>query len=448
MTTNEFSIVEGVIDKALTTEDPEKQMHLGEVKYKNELEDLQYNDDTKVGILPVTGTLVYEDSWWYSTSYQGLLTDAKTMLEGGAKTIVLDVDSGGGFAYGMMETASLLRKMIDEHDAKLIAYNDGLSASAAYGLSSVAHEFISNPDAETGSIGVVVSMTNWSEYYKKNGIKTVYITAGEGKVPYDKDGNFSEDFVEDVQTKVDALYERFVSHVAQYRNLEEASIKKLGAKVYSADASLEAGLIDKIQTREEFFEYLEDVSMKSTSTQDKKSKMPISIFSKKTQSTKETPSMSNDNQIAEAQMAEVRASVEAQYAPKLTELEANLTKAKAEFETQLSQKDAEVEALKASLQAIEDEKKAAKSAARLSQLTEIFGDVKGKELSTKFEALTDTAFSETVALLSGVQTKADQKLEKEEGSEGEPVDAKPKTREEAMAEYLAKKQTNAVQKPF
>lgn len=419
----------------------------GDYKPKT-IENLEYNPDTGIGVIQVSGLLVdkYDPFMKYfygATSYEEILDDTQTMLDAGAHTIVQYNDSGGGQAYNLFASAKELRNRLDSAGAQMITYSDGITASAAFGLAAVSDKIVANPDSEIGSVGVVISLLDTSEYMKNLGISRKFITAGKNKVPFDDDGKFTQDFLDELESGVQATYQTFKSHISSYRPVSDAQLEEVGAKVFSAKEAKDFGYIDEQMTREEFAEYLADiVEQKGTNVS------ILSKYIKKTQSTKETPSMSNDNQIAEAQMAEVRASVEAQYAPKLTELEANLTKAKAEFETQLSQKDAEVEALKASLQAIEDEKKEAKSAARLSQLTEIFGDVKGKELSTKFEALTDTAFSETVALLSGVQTKADQKLEKEDGSEGEPVDAKPKTREEAMAEYLAKKQTNAVQKPF
>ena len=95
----------------------------------------------------------------------------------------MDADSGGGEAYGMMETANEMRKIADANDVKFITYVDGYAASAMYGLSAASHEIIVNPDAQVGSIGVVVSLANYSEAEKQYGLKRVYVTAGESKVP-------------------------------------------------------------------------------------------------------------------------------------------------------------------------------------------------------------------------------------------------------------------------
>jgi len=451
MTTEEFSLVEALVEAELSNT-AEQEASLYCEAEERDIDDLQYNEDTKIGFLPIVGTLVYEDSWWYSTSYQGTLADAKTMLEAGATTLVMDIDSGGGFAYGMMESASLLRRMVDEYGAKLIAYNDGISASAAYGFPCVAHEFITNPDAETGSIGVVVSLMDWSEYDKKNGIKRIYITAGDGKVPYDKDGKFTKEFLEEIQNKVDSTYERFVSHVAQYRDISEEDIKALGAKVYDSGEALEAGLVDKVMTREEFFNYLAD----EYESKEKEESMAIStIFTKSKTPKKENQSMSHDSPIAEEKLAEVRTAIEAEYAPKLTQLEASLTKAKEEFEATVSAKDVELAALKASLEAFEKEKndkaaeaEANKQATRIASLKEVFGDVEGEKLAAVYAQLSDDVFKATLEAVSGKAKAAAEELEEEEGDAGEELNLAPKTKEAAMAEHLAKKYGDKPTSPF
>lgn len=65
-----------------------------------------------------------------------------------------------------------------------------MSASAAFGLSVAAHEIIANPDAELGSVGVVVKLRNMNKAMNNAGVEDTYIYAGDSKIPFKEDGSF------------------------------------------------------------------------------------------------------------------------------------------------------------------------------------------------------------------------------------------------------------------
>lgn len=221
-----------------------------------------FDSGAGIGILSVQGALTYRpvEGLCGATgcSYESLLSDAQEMLDAGVKTLVMDVDSGGGQGYGAFECATELRKMVDEAGAKLFAYNDGYMASAAYALGCVADVVVSNPYAETGSIGVLIGLVNDSKRLEQEGYSRQFITAGASKIPFAPDGSFREGFIEDLQAKVDALYAEFVGHVADNTGLDAEVIRKTEAKMFSAKDALSLGLINKIMTRSEFIAYVVD----------------------------------------------------------------------------------------------------------------------------------------------------------------------------------------------
>lgn len=218
-------------------------------------------EDSGIGKIKIHGPLTYRESGWEALcggqSYQGILEEAKCICEDENKDIILmDVDSGGGEAYRCFETGTQLREMADQYGKRLIAYVDGMSASAAYALTSVCHEVIINPDAEAGSIGVVVRLCNNSEQMKNEGIEVTYITAGDEKVPFDADGKFKESFTADLQDKVDRLYGEFVSHVAGFRSIEAEVVRNTEARMFTAVDALSLGLVDNIMTGTEFKDHI------------------------------------------------------------------------------------------------------------------------------------------------------------------------------------------------
>jgi len=446
------------VDKVLASDVEVDEMAFGGKYQPKSAEELNYDVERGIGVLNVTGLLVDkydpELKWWYGdegvTSYEELIDNVDTLLEAGAHTIIQYNNSGGGQAYGVFETANLIRKKLDEKEAVMITYSDGITASAAFALASVSDEIVANPDSDVGSVGVVVSLLDTSKYMEELGIKRLFITAGKGKVPYNDKGEFTQDFLDEIQAGVDKTYNKFTSHISANRPITQEQLVEIGAKVFDADEALDVGYVDKTMTREEFSNYFEDA------LEQKGNGNKMSFLSKLTKTPKkENQSMSVDITIAEEKLAEVRTAIEAEYAPKLSQLEASLTQAKAEFETKISEKDAEVAALKASLEAFEKEKndkaaeaEATKQATRLAQLKEVFGDVKGQELAAKYAELSDDLFNTTLEAVSGKAQAAAEELEEEEGDAGEELNLTPKTKEAAMAEHLAKKYGDKPTSPF
>lgn len=225
------------------------------------------DDINGVGVIEISGPLTYKSSGWESLcggcSYESILEQAEEYIEEGATCIVLVVDSGGGEAYGMMETADTLRKMCDDAEIPLIAYVDGCSASAAYGLSCAADAVIANPYAEVGSVGVLIQLMDQSKYLEKEGIKPVFVSAGNEKIPYAEDMSFRPEFIKDLQYKVDSLYQAFATHVSNYTGMSVEDVKATQAKVYLAEDAKKIGFINEIMTRSEFVSYVANLQKDS-----------------------------------------------------------------------------------------------------------------------------------------------------------------------------------------
>jgi ClpP class serine protease len=221
-----------------------------------------FDTNSGIGVLTIRGSLTYRATGWEGLcggySYESLLADATEMVEAGIKTIVIDADSGGGEAYGCFEVSNEFAKLCSDNEVKTFGYVDGTAASAMYGLICVCDEVVANPYAEVGSIGVLIALQNDSEYLKQKGIERIFITDGTEKVPFADDGSFRKGFIEDLEVRCAELGDAFRSHVSAYTGLSVADLKATNAKVYSAQAALDIGLINKIQTRSEFISYVVD----------------------------------------------------------------------------------------------------------------------------------------------------------------------------------------------
>ena len=227
-----------------------------------------YNEDSQTGVLYVDGPLTAKPTMFQAlcggTSYEGLKEDFEALAASGAKTVAMLVDSPGGEAHSMMDTADYLRKIADDNGIKIIAFVDGLSASAGYGLSVIADEIIATKDSELGSVGVLIRLMNDSKALEKEGYERTFISAGSEKIPFSADGSFRKEFLEDLQYKVDVLYGEFTSHVAKYRNMSVEAVIGTQAKTFLAGDAVELGLADKIMSQEAFYSYLAETAQKET----------------------------------------------------------------------------------------------------------------------------------------------------------------------------------------
>jgi ClpP class serine protease len=219
-----------------------------------------FDQEADLGVITIIGPLTYRSSGFEALcggfSYEMLIEQAEEMLDNGIKTIVIDCDSGGGEAYGCFETANQLRQMCDEAGAKLYGYVDGSACSAMYGLICACDEVIANPYAEVGSIGVLIALMNDSKALEQEGYQRTFISAGDDKIPFADDGSWREGFLQDLQTKVDALYGNFVAHVSKYTGIAASDVTDTQARVFMADEALKLGLVNSIMTRSEFVSYI------------------------------------------------------------------------------------------------------------------------------------------------------------------------------------------------
>jgi ClpP class serine protease len=217
---------------------------------------VSYDSASGIAVLSVHGPLTYRDEGMDAlcgmASYEGLLQQAADAIEAGVKTIVMDVDSGGGSAQGCFSTCNELRAMCDANGVSLMSSVDGSACSAAYAWACVADEIVADKYSEVGSIGVLISLRNPDEMTKA----TTYITDGADKVPFDKSGGYKESFLEELQMKATKLGDAFREHVSSYTGLTPDELKATQAKVYMATDALSMGMVNKIMTKSEFISYV------------------------------------------------------------------------------------------------------------------------------------------------------------------------------------------------
>lgn len=364
-----------------------------------------YNDESRTAILYIEGPLTAKSTGMEmlcgGTSYEGLKEDFADAVELGAKTVAWMIDSPGGEAATMLDTANYLRKMADDNGVKIISYVDGgTAASAAYGLACVSDEIVAQADASIGSIGVLVRLMNDSKHLEQEGYERTFVTAGSEKVPFSEDGSFRKEFLEDIQYKVDKLYESFTSHVATHRGMSVEAVKATEARTYLADDAMRIGLVDKVMSLDDFYEYLAEYA--SAQRQLIGEKQTMFKFKKEAQAAAEAKT-----QVAE--MVDVQAAIEAAVA----ELQASHIAEMGAIKEQLEAMQAAIQEKESLLAKAQDtiaqmeqqhtvSAKEMKLKERTNALAECMDADAAKVNALALEALDDDAFA---VVLSGYQAQ-------------------------------------------
>lgn len=213
-----------------------------------------------VGVISIFGPLTYKTTGFEALcggcSYESIVEQCENLIEDGASCILLNIDSGGGEAYFAFECANTIRSMCDVAGIPIYGYVDGTCASAAYAIGCACDELVCNPQGEVGSVGVLISICDTSKAMEMEGLKPVFISAGTEKIPYADDGSFRPEFLQDLQSKVDFLYDSFCEHVSTYTGLSVEVVRATEARTYMAKDALSFGLINKIMSNSEFVDYI------------------------------------------------------------------------------------------------------------------------------------------------------------------------------------------------
>lgn len=215
-----------------------------------------YDVVNQVAIVPIHGViakrmnLFTRISGGVSTELAGKAFD-QALDDPEVAGILLDIDSPGGVIDGVQELAD---KVYAGRDTKpVVAYSDGMMASAAYWIGSAADlVYISGGTVMMGSIGVVATHVDYSQYEKKLGIKTTEIYAGKYKRIVSQYKPLSKEGRQDLQDTVDYLYTVFVDEIAKNRGRSAETVLEdmADGKIFIGKQSIDAGLVDGVSTRD------------------------------------------------------------------------------------------------------------------------------------------------------------------------------------------------------
>jgi protease-4 len=160
------------------------------------------------------------------------------------KTILLEIDSGGGSPVAAQELTDALEFAVTK---PVVAQVREMSASAAYWVASAADHIIASPLSGVGSIGVTMSYTDYGKYNKKEGYTFNQISTGKFKDSGTPDKVLTKEEEAIFQRDVDIIFEHFKDTVEKNRGLSEEKVADLAdGSTMLGQMALENGLIDQV----------------------------------------------------------------------------------------------------------------------------------------------------------------------------------------------------------
>jgi signal peptide peptidase SppA len=194
-----------------------------------------------IAVIPVQGVLLKKESfmsaWSGCSSYEQIQRQiAGAVDDGGARAILLDIDSPGGETAGCFDLADYIYSIRGIKPVYAVA-ND-IALSAAYAIASSASRVFLNRTGAVGSVGVYALHVDQSGFDKELGAKYTYVFAGERKVDGNPHQPLSERARADIQDEVDREYGIFTETVARNRKAGTKDIVATQAAVVWADNAL------------------------------------------------------------------------------------------------------------------------------------------------------------------------------------------------------------------
>jgi len=171
----------------------------------------------KIGIVEINDVIMSSENW---------VNDIKKYREDKSiKAIIVRINSPGGGVAASQEIYEEVKKTRDS--GKLIVVSMGsIAASGGYYIACGSSLIVCNPGTLTGSIGVIVSITNFKDLAEKIGVTQNVIKSGELKDagnPFREMNEKDRAYFQDV---VDNSFGQFLGVVSKERKINMDSLKQ------------------------------------------------------------------------------------------------------------------------------------------------------------------------------------------------------------------------------
>lgn len=213
---------------------------------------LEGRADEKIQVIPITGFISDAPKSQLMRTMPSMVQEVVSHLrlaekDDKVKVVLLKIDTPGGTTTASDILYHEILAFKERTGKKVVVCMMNLATSGGYYVSLPADRIIAHPTTVTGSVGVILMRPEASGLMEKIGVGVQVNKSGENKdmgSPFRPITPAEENMLQDL---ADTLGKRFVDLVARHRGLEGERLATVAdARVFLADAAVEAGLVDKI----------------------------------------------------------------------------------------------------------------------------------------------------------------------------------------------------------
>lgn len=162
-----------------------------------------------------------------------------------AQALLLKLNTPGGEVVPSDD----IRLAAMRFDGPTIAYATDVCASGGYWIASGCDKLWAREGSIVGSIGVIGSRINASDFAEKVGLSYERFAAGEYKDAGTALKEIDEDERAYLQGLIDDYYDTFIERVSDGRDLEPEFIRDTEARIYLGEQAFDLDLVDRLGTR-------------------------------------------------------------------------------------------------------------------------------------------------------------------------------------------------------
>jgi len=161
------------------------------------------------------------------------------------KAVVLRIDSPGGVVGPSQEMYEEVKKFAQQK--KIVVSMGSLAASGGYYIAAPATLIFANPGTVTGSIGVLMKLSNIQGLLGKIGMNSFVLKSGKFKDSGSPVRPITKEDKEILQGVIDSMHGQFVNAVAEGRKIPVNEVKKIAdGRIFSGEQALKIKLVDRL----------------------------------------------------------------------------------------------------------------------------------------------------------------------------------------------------------
>jgi protease-4 len=209
------------------------------------------NNEDKIAVLYAEGSIVDGNGGGGSETLKQLCADIRN--DDSVKAIVLRIDSPGGSVMASEDILYSLEKAAGEKP--LVVSMGGMAASGGYYITAHSDKILADRTTLTGSIGVFGLYFNGENTLEKLGLTPQFVTTHNFSTIHSPLRQKSPQEMVVLREQVVDIYNTFLNHVAQSRNMTVKDVNKIArGHIWGGEKALDLGLIDAIGGLEDSIE--------------------------------------------------------------------------------------------------------------------------------------------------------------------------------------------------